>query len=107
MSSMNVSDCFQSSKYDPDNRMKIYSFYRYWWVILGLILILYIYLNIPIQVLWGKKGVIGKQFKPIKIWQKYSKKKVTGFAINSGHFIPEQNPKETIKRFKNFFLKHE
>ena len=63
-------------------------------------------LNIPIQVLWGKKGVIGKQFKPIKIWQKYSKKKVTGFAINSGHFIPEQNPKETIKRLKNFFLKY-
>ena len=64
-------------------------------------------LNIPIQVLWGKKGVIEKLFKPIKIWQKYSKKKVTGFAINSGHFIPEQNPNETIKRLTNFFLKYE
>ena len=55
----------------------------------------------------GKKGVIEKQFKPIKIWQKYSKKRVNGFAINSGHFIPEQNPKETIKRLTNFFLKYE
>ena len=63
-------------------------------------------LNIPIQILWGKKGVIGKQFKPIKIWQKYSNKKVLGIEINSGHFIPEQNPKETIKQLKKFFLKY-
>ncbi len=63
-------------------------------------------LNIPIQVLWGKKGVIGKQFDAIKIWQKYSNKKIFGKAINSGHFIPEQNPKETIKNIKKFFLKY-
>ena len=61
-------------------------------------------LNIPIQILWGKKGVIGKQFNSIKIWQKYSKKKVFGIGINSGHFIPEQKPKDTIKQLKNFFL---
>ena len=63
-------------------------------------------LNIPVQVLWGKNGVIGKQFKPIKIWQKYSNKKVFGFAVKSGHFIPEQNPKETIKHLKFFFKKY-
>ena len=63
-------------------------------------------LNIPIQVLWGKKGVIGKQFKPLTIWQKYTNKKVFGIGINSGHFIPEENPKETIKQLKKFFLKH-
>ena len=63
-------------------------------------------LNIPIQILWGNKGIIGKQFKPIKIWNKYTKKKVYGSAINSGHFIPEQNPKDTIIHLKNFFLKY-
>ena len=63
-------------------------------------------INIPIQVLWGKKGIIGKQFKPKNIWQKYSNKKVLGVEINSGHFIPEQNPKETIKKLKIFFLKY-
>ena len=63
-------------------------------------------LNIPIQVLWGKKGVIGKQFKPLTIWRKYTNKKVFGFEINSGHFIPEEKPKETIKQLKKFFLKH-
>ena len=61
-------------------------------------------INIPIQVLWGKKGVIGKQFNPTKVWQKYSNKKVFGIGINSGHFIPEQKPQDTIKQLKNFFL---
>ena len=60
-------------------------------------------INIPIQVLWGKKGVIGKQFNPTKVWQKYSNKKVFGIGINSGHFIPEQKPQDTIKQLKNFF----
>ena len=63
-------------------------------------------LTIPIQVLWGKKGVVGKQFNSIKIWKKYTKNKVYGVGINSGHFIPEQNPKETIKHIKKFFLKY-
>jgi len=63
-------------------------------------------LNIPIQVLWGKKGVIGKQFNSIKIWQKYSNKKIIGKAIDSGHFIPEQNSKEVIKQLKIFFLNY-
>ena len=64
-------------------------------------------LNIPIQVLWGKSGVIGKQFNSIKIWQKYSSKKITGKAIESGHFIPEQNPQQVIYQLKNFFLNQE
>ena len=38
--------------------------------------------------------------------QKYSNKKVVGNAVKSGHFIPEQNPKETIKQLKSFFLKN-
>ncbi len=63
-------------------------------------------INIPIQVLWGKDSVIGKQFDPLKTWKKYSKKKVFGTEINSGHFIPEQNPKETTKQLKKFFLKY-
>ena len=63
-------------------------------------------LNIPIQILWGKSGVIGNQFNSMKIWQKYSTKKILGKAIDSGHFIPEQNPKQTILYLKNFFLKH-
>ena len=63
-------------------------------------------LNIPIQVLWGKRGVVGKQFNPIKIWKKYTTKKVYGVEINSEHFIPEEKPEQTIKHLKSFFLKY-
>ncbi len=63
-------------------------------------------LNIPIQVLWGKKGVVGTQFKSVKIWQKYTNKKVYGAEINSDHFIPEESPKKTINHLKKFFLKN-
>tara|TARA_B100001121_G_scaffold254325_1_gene231473 strand:+ start:11 stop:898 length:888 start_codon:yes stop_codon:yes gene_type:complete len=63
-------------------------------------------LNIPIQVLWGKKGLVGKQFIPIKNWQKYTNKKVHGVEINCEHFIPEERPKETINQLKKFFLKN-
>ena len=38
--------------------------------------------------------------------KKYTKNKVYGAEIKSGHFIPEQNPKETIKHLKNFFNKY-
>jgi haloacetate dehalogenase len=63
-------------------------------------------LNIPIQVLWGKNSVIGKQFKPLKNWQNYTRKKITGSSMKSGHFIPEENPKETVIKLKKFFFAH-
>ena len=56
--------------------------------------------------MWGKKGVVGKQFNSIKIWQKYTNKKIYGAEINSDHFIPEENPKQIIKHLKTFFLKN-
>jgi len=61
-------------------------------------------LNIPIQVLWGKHGVIGRKFSPIKVWQAYTTEKVSGCAMPTGHFIPEEDPKGVITKFNNFFL---
>ena len=61
-------------------------------------------LEIPIQILWGAKGVVGKQFKPKEIWQQYCSYKVVGRSLDSGHFIPEEKPLDTIKELTNFFL---
>ena len=84
---------------------------KFWIPIYFIIMPISIYipsklLNIPIQVLWGKNGVVGKQFNSLKIWRKYTNKKVYGAGIKSGHFIPEQNPKETIRHLKSFFTKY-
>ena len=61
-------------------------------------------LNIPIQILWGKHGVIGRKFSPIKVWQAYTTEKVSGCAMPTGHFIPEEDPKGVITKLNNFFL---
>ena len=58
------------------------------------------------DLLGGKKGVVGTQFKSVKIWQKYTNKKVYGVEINSDHFIPEESPKQTTNHLKKFFLKN-
>ena len=64
-------------------------------------------LNIPIQVLWGKYGIIEKNFLPIKMWQAYTTGLVSGRAMQTGHFIPEEDPKGTINELKNFFLSND
>ena len=61
-------------------------------------------LNIPIQVMWGKNGVIGRKFSPIKVWQAYTTEKVSGCAMPTGHFIPEEDPKGVITKLINFFI---
>ena len=59
-------------------------------------------IDIPIQVLWGKHGLINKCFNPIEIWQKYSKKVVIGESLNCHHFIPEEIPKILNKKLIQF-----
>jgi haloacetate dehalogenase len=61
-------------------------------------------LNIPIQVLWGEQGIIGRKFFPIKVWQSYTTESVIGNAMSTGHFIPEEDPMNTVNKLKNFFI---
>ena len=60
-------------------------------------------LDIPIHVLWGGKGVVGRQFDVIPTWQAYTNAPVTGRAMPTGHFIPEEDPEGTIDELLGFF----
>ena len=60
-------------------------------------------INVPVHVLWGSKGFVGKAFNPIEVWQNYVLGEVTGNSLDCGHFIPEEKPNETIVEIKNFF----
>ena len=60
-------------------------------------------LNIPLQVLWGAKGVVGRKFEPIEVWQNYTTETVIGKAMPTGHFIPEEDPEGTITEISRFF----
>lgn len=59
-------------------------------------------LNMPVYILWGNKGKIEEWYKPLLIWQEYCFKKVEGRAIDSGHYLAEENPNEIVKNAYDF-----
>ena len=56
----------------------------------------------PVLVLWGKKGKIDQWYDPLSIWQSYCTQEVKGNAIDSGHYLAEENPKEILKNILQF-----
>lgn len=54
-------------------------------------------------VLWGAKGLVGKLFNPVALWQAQCAGKVAGQAMPAGHFIPEELPAETADALRLFF----
>ena len=61
-------------------------------------------LQMPVKVLWGSKGKIEKWYKPLSIWQNYCSQEVKGNAINSGHYLAEENPEEILININNFLV---
>jgi haloacetate dehalogenase len=57
----------------------------------------------PLLVLWGSQGIIGRKYNVLKIWRDFAID-VTGRAIDCGHFLPEEAPKETYKALFEFFV---
>ena len=55
-------------------------------------------------VLWAANGIVGRLFDPIALWQAQCAGTVSGKAMTSGHFIPEELPEQTADRLRGFFL---
>jgi len=53
--------------------------------------------------LWGTRGVVHRLFKPLELWQAQCAGRVSGEAIESGHFVPEEAP-EAVARALLAFL---
>ena len=58
-------------------------------------------LTMPVMALWGDKGVVGKTYDVIAEWEKVAEN-VVGFAVPSGHFIPEEAPDVFLQAFYSF-----
>ncbi|KAK3179061.1 hypothetical protein OEA41_001200 [Lepraria neglecta] len=56
----------------------------------------------PLRVLWGKSGVIEKQFDALAEWRKVSEGVVDGETVDCGHYIPEEVPEVLLKHIKEF-----
>lgn len=59
-------------------------------------------LDIPFQVLWGSKGLMGKNYDVLSIWRNQFPK-AQGATVPSGHFLPEEAPDETYEALIRFF----
>ncbi|BDT75329.1 alpha/beta hydrolase [Polynucleobacter sp. KF022] len=59
-------------------------------------------LTIPIRVLWGEYGLVNQCFKPLDDWMQVASD-VTGKAVPSGHYIPEEVPDQLLAETRKFF----
>lgn len=54
-------------------------------------------------VLWGQRGVVHRLFEPLRLWQAQCSGQVSGEALPTGHYIPEELPLQTAQHLRAFF----
>jgi haloacetate dehalogenase len=59
-------------------------------------------ITVPMLALWGNAGVAAAAATPLDTWKTWASN-VTGAPIESGHFMPEENPDATAKALLGFF----
>ena len=63
------------------------------------------YIQCPLRILWGKKGVIEKTYDAISEWKEvHATEAVDGESVDCGHYIPEEAPDVVIKHIREFFI---
>jgi haloacetate dehalogenase len=55
----------------------------------------------PVLVLWGTQGLVGPGYDPLPIWRPYAPD-VTGAAMPTGHFVPEEAPDLVTAALRDF-----
>jgi haloacetate dehalogenase len=58
-------------------------------------------LALPLMVLWGEQGVVGRCFDPLAEWQRVAAD-VQGGALPCGHYIAEEAPDRLLERVLPF-----
>ena len=57
----------------------------------------------PVLALWGTSGLpANAELDPLACWRDWASD-LRGFAIESGHYVPEENPKATVQALLEFF----
>lgn len=56
----------------------------------------------PLHFVWSTDGFPAKAGDPMGLWRAWATK-VTGEAVEAGHFVPEENPEGVLKTFIPFF----
>ncbi|WP_397448847.1 alpha/beta fold hydrolase [Pseudomonas sp. NA-150] len=61
------------------------------------------HLRLPLMVLWGAEGIVGRCFDPLKEWQHVATD-VRGKALPAGHYIAEEAPELLLSEVLPFLL---
>jgi haloacetate dehalogenase len=56
----------------------------------------------PLLAIWGRAGIPSETEGPLVTWREWASD-VRGFAIDSGHYLPEENPDATAAALLEFF----
>jgi haloacetate dehalogenase len=59
----------------------------------------------PTLILWGEAGIPSEGGDPLRIWRESFAPQAEGGAIASGHFLPEENPADTLAAIRPFLAK--
>jgi haloacetate dehalogenase len=57
----------------------------------------------PVLLLWGATGGVGRNHKPVEVWQGYAADIRRGAALPCGHYVPEECSQETASELAGFF----
>lgn len=61
-------------------------------------------LKMPVLALWGAKGLVGKLYDVIPVWESCAES-VEGYSLPCGHFLPEEEPDRTAAALVDFLKK--
>ncbi len=64
-------------------------------------------IQVPILLLWGAKGAIGKFWNVLDVWREYASGTVEGRALSAGHYLAEEQPDEVLNALFHFFSSEE
>jgi haloacetate dehalogenase len=56
----------------------------------------------PLLTLWGAKGFINRTYDVLSVWNEYAEQ-VEGKALDSGHYLPEEDPEAVYDELLRFF----
>jgi haloacetate dehalogenase len=60
-------------------------------------------MEMPLRVLWGAHGVVGRCFDPMALWRDVATQ-VSGRALDCGHYIAEEQPAALLDEIEQFFV---
>jgi haloacetate dehalogenase len=63
-------------------------------------------LRMPVLALWAKHSPVGTMFDCLADWREVARD-VRGKALDCGHFLPEEKPREVLRELRRFLTRPE